>query len=202
MKMLRYAYQKQISTPVFCFQLPLAHGCEYGLYGGSFNPVHQGHLAVAQNALKSLKLNKVIWLVTPQNPFKDPSIYRPYAERFQEVQKMAFHPDFEISNLEALIETRNTFETICFLRKRYPHIKFTYIIGSDSVEKMHTWHFFSALTKMVKFAIIIRPTHRFNINSFKAIKYFKQFHVPYQFILRPFHHISSTKLRMLRPSKT
>ncbi|MFT6071924.1 MAG: nicotinate-nucleotide adenylyltransferase [Alphaproteobacteria bacterium] len=188
-------YQSKSAFPAYKSRLMLNKNYEYGLYGGSFNPIHEGHLAVANYALKSLNLHKIIWLVTPQNPFKDPSIYRPFQERFTQVQEKATNPSFIISDLEKQIKTSNSFETLLFLTTRYPNIKFTYIIGSDSLALLHKWHFFSYITKMVKFAIIIRPTHRFNINAFKAIKYFKQNETAYQFLLQPFHFVSSTQIR-------
>jgi len=181
--MLKYVYKNQAALPAYRFQLPLQKNGHYGLYGGSFNPIHKGHLAVAAYALEALPLQKIIWLVTPQNPFKDPAIYRPYAERLETVKKTATHPDFMISTLEHDIKARNTFETLCFLKKRYPQVKFTYIVGSDSLSHMHTWHFFTDIVTMVDFAIIIRPTHRFNIHGFKAISYFKRHHVRYHFFI-------------------
>jgi nicotinate-nucleotide adenylyltransferase len=186
---------KQKLKPLYYCSLKLADNKEYGLYGGSFNPVHHGHQAVAHYALTSLNLHKIIWLVTPQNPFKDISIYLPFADRLSAIKQQANNPYYIISDLEQIIQSKNTHQTLTYLTKRYPNVKFTYIIGSDSLSHLHQWHFFNKLSHMVKFAIIVRPTHRFSINGFSAIRYFKKHNIPYDLLLKPFQFISSTQIR-------
>jgi nicotinate (nicotinamide) nucleotide adenylyltransferase len=188
-------YQSKSALPLYKCNISLNKNLTYGLYGGSFNPIHAGHKAVAQYALKSSKLSKVIWLVTPRNPFKDSSIYSPYNERLQQVKQFSCHSSFIISDIENKINTSHTYQTLSYLKKRYPYIRFSFIVGSDSVAQMHKWHFFKWIAKMVQFIIIVRPTHRFHINNFQAIQFFKQNLIEYKLILRPFFHISSTKIR-------
>lgn len=188
-------YKAKSSQPLYKCPLKLKSGLHYGLFGGSFNPVHQGHLGIANYALHHTDIDKIIWMVTPRNPFKDPSIYRPYKERFEKVQKAVYNPNFTISNIEHFLQPRNSYETLSYLRKRYPHIRFTFILGSDSLSHTHTWHFFPQLVQLCEFLIIVRPTHRFNIHSFGAIRYFKQHKIRYRLLLRPFYFISSTEIR-------
>ena len=186
---------KQKLNPLYRCPLRLADKKEYGLYGGSFNPVHHGHQAVAHYALTSLDLHKIIWLVTPCNPFKDISVYSPFSSRLSDVKQKAHNPHYIISDIEKIIESKNTYQTLAYLTKRYPKVRFTYIIGSDSLSHLHQWHFFDSLSRMVKFAIIVRPTHRFSINGFAAIRYFKKHNIPYDLLLKPFQFISSTEIR-------
>jgi nicotinate-nucleotide adenylyltransferase len=190
-------YQAKSSFPLYKCHINLNKNLKYGLYGGSFNPIHAGHNAVAKYALQEATLNKVIWLVTPKNPFKDASIYSPYNERLKQVEQFVSCTSFIISNIEDKINTHHTYQTLFYLKKRYPYTKFTFIIGSDSLMHMHKWHFFKFITQMVDFTIIVRPTHRFNIKTCQAVQYFKKKSIHYKFILRPFFYISSTKIRSI-----
>ena len=70
----------------------LAPGMRVGLYGGSFNPAHAGHLHVARTALRRLGLDRVIWLVSPRNPLKSASDTHSLAHRMAQVRKLAPGP--------------------------------------------------------------------------------------------------------------
>lgn len=188
-------YTTKPAIPLYKTRMSCVKNKHYGLFGGSFNPIHKGHIAIANYALQNTGLDKIIWLVTPQNPFKDKSIYLPYDWRLSKVKQDVNHPNFIISDLENQLQPGNSCETLRYITKRYKNTKFTFMLGSDSLSHMHTWHFFPKLMRMVNFLIIVRPTHRFMINGFGAIRYFKQFNIPYQLILKPFYHISSTQIR-------
>ena len=188
-------YNLKSSRPLYHAPLRLVKTKEYGLYGGSFNPFHQGHKAVADYALQSLGLHKIIWLVTPHNPFKDINLYSPFNQRLEQVKKHITNPYYIISDIEHMIHSKNTYQTLLYLTQCYSKIKFTYIIGSDSLSHLHTWHFFKEFGELVKIAIIVRPTHRFCINGFGAIRYFKQHNIHYDLLLKPFQFISSTEIR-------
>jgi nicotinate-nucleotide adenylyltransferase len=186
----------QSDKPLYHAPLRLAKQESYGLYGGSFNPVHTGHRAIVDYALQSLELHKVILLVTPHNPFKDISIYAPFSIRFADVKQKITNSHCIVSNFEQLIASQNTYQTLVFLKKRYPTVQFTYIIGSDNLVHLHRWHFFKRFAKLVRFAIIVRPTHRYCMNGLPAIRFFKQHHISHILLLKPFHFISSTQLRI------
>ena len=188
-------YKMHANKPLYHSPLRLAKHEKYGLYGGSFNPVHSGHKAVVDYALESLELRKVILLVTPHNPFKDISIYAPFAIRFADVKQKITNSHCIVSDFEQIIASQNTYQTLVFFKKRYPTVQFTYIIGSDNLIHLHRWHFFECFAKLVKFAIIMRPTHRFAINSLPAVRFLKQKNIAYKLLLKPFHFISSTQLR-------
>src|ERR1700734_3725023 len=77
---------------------PVAPGLRIGLFGGSFNPAHSGHLYVALTALRRLKLDYVWWLVSPGNPLKNASSAGDFAKRFASAQKIARHPRLIVSD--------------------------------------------------------------------------------------------------------
>src|ERR1700740_2854972 len=84
---------------------PHARGMRIGLFGGTFDPPHEAHLAACLLAMKRLDLDAVWWLVTPGNPLKDTRHLAPLEQRIAAVKKMTHHPRIHVSGLEAHIGT-------------------------------------------------------------------------------------------------
>src|SRR5688500_16947189 len=89
-----------------------------GLLGGSFNPAHQGHLAISLEALKRLNLDRVCWLVSPQNPLKPADETADLEKRLAGARAIARHPQLVVSDLERRIGTRYTADTLEWLTRR------------------------------------------------------------------------------------
>ena len=137
---------------------PAADGLRIGLLGGSFNPAHAGHLYVSETALKRLKLDSVWWLVSPGNPLKDGGSMASLAARLQSAQRIAAHePRIHVSALEAALHTIYTIDTVTALRRRFPHIDFVWLMGSDNLEQFSRWHRWQALARLVPIAVVQRP---------------------------------------------
>ena len=128
-----------------------------GLYGGSFNPVHEGHVHVAETALKRLALDRVWWLVTPQNPLKSPDQTADYAERFAAVAEVAENPRFSISDIEARLGLTTTIETVNAVQTRWPRTRFVWIMGADSLASFHRWRDWRSIAQSLPLAVIARP---------------------------------------------
>ena len=94
---------------------PHARGLKIGLFGGTFDPPHQAHLAASLLAMKRLGLDQVWWLATPGNPLKDTRKLASLAERIAAARKLTRHPRIHVSGLEAQIGTRYTYDTIAYL---------------------------------------------------------------------------------------
>src|SRR5262249_52528837 len=91
--------------------LPLAYaGMKIGLFGGSFDPAHEGHAHVAETALKRLQLDRVWWLVAPQNPLKPKS--SAFAQRMESARKQAHGAKMVVTDLEQQLGCNYTFETL------------------------------------------------------------------------------------------
>ncbi len=133
-----------------------------GLLGGSFNPPHAGHLHISLLALKRLKLDQVWWLVSPGNPLKNAGELRPLKERVLQCQKLVNHPRIRISTIESELRTRYTIDTVTELQKRFPNIRFVWLMGADNLAILHRWKRWQELTKKIPFAIFDRApfSHR------------------------------------------
>lgn len=144
---------------------PFGEGQRIGLFGGSFNPAHRGHVAVALYALKKLKLDWIWWLVAPQNPLKDRGDYADYEERLNQVRRVARHPRFIVSDLEREFGTTTT---ASLLRKLAPAMAkghFVWIMGADSFADLHRWNDWTSIVRTVPLAFLARPGY-----SIRALK--------------------------------
>jgi nicotinate-nucleotide adenylyltransferase len=136
---------------------PFVRGLRVGLFGGSFNPAHEGHRAASLLALRRLGLDRIWWLVSPGNPLKDTSILAPLEARIAAARKMARHPKIAVTGVESLIGTRYTYETIAYLKQRCPGVRFVWIMGSDNLATFQHWKRWRDIAALVPIAIIDRP---------------------------------------------
>jgi nicotinate-nucleotide adenylyltransferase len=128
-----------------------------GLFGGSFNPVHRGHLHASKLALKRLRLDRVWWLVTPGNPLKETRGLPPLATRITAARALARDPRIVVTGLEAEIGTRYTHDTIAHLRRRCPGVRFVWIMGADILGELHLWQRWREIAELVPLAVVDRP---------------------------------------------
>jgi nicotinate-nucleotide adenylyltransferase len=136
---------------------PFGEGQRIGLFGGSFNPAHYGHYSVALYALKRLELDWVWWMVSPQNPLKDPSETGEYAARVAYTREIARHPRFQVTDIEKQMASRTTAETLRGLRPLLKHGKFVWIMGADSFANLHRWHDWLEIAETLPLAVLARP---------------------------------------------
>ncbi len=136
---------------------PVANGLKIGLFGGSFNPAHSGHLYVGLTALKRLGLDYVWWLVSPGNPLKDGKAMAPFEKRLLAAQKIATDPRLIVSDLERQLGTRYTIDTVKLLQQRFPQVQFVWLMGSDNLENFHLWRDWQGIARAVTVAVVQRP---------------------------------------------
>jgi nicotinate-nucleotide adenylyltransferase len=135
---------------------PHAPGMRIGLFGGTFDPPHQAHLAAALLALKRLKLDRVWWLVTPGNPLKNTSGLAPLSERIAAAHSLTQHPRIDVTGLESVIKTRYTYDTLLWLKARCPGVRFVWIMGADNLRSFHRWQKWQKIVALVPFVVIDR----------------------------------------------
>ena len=112
-----------------------------GLYFGSFNPVHTGHLIIANHVLNETDLQKIWFVVSPQNPFKPSSTLLNEYDRLHLVQKAIEGDDrLKASEIEfTLPKPSYTSHTLAYLSEKYPSHQYTIIMGSDSFQNLSKW---------------------------------------------------------------
>lgn len=158
--------------------LTLAPGLKVGLLGGSFNPAHDGHRHVAETALNRLGLDRVVWLVSPQNPLKDAGETAPLAERLASARTMAAHPDMVVSDFETRAGTRWTIDTLRALKSRHPGVRFVWLMGSDNLAGFHRWRGWTDILSLMPVAVIARPGSLLESRTAPAARRFAGFRVP------------------------
>jgi nicotinate-nucleotide adenylyltransferase len=136
---------------------PLAfRGQKIGLLGGSFDPAHLGHLHVAETAACLLGLDKVWWLVSPQNPLKKSS--SPLKQRLLSAKEVARGPKMVVTSIETDLKTQYTFDTLTELKQRYIGVKFIWIMGGDNLAGFEHWKGWTKIVSSVPICIVSRPS--------------------------------------------
>ena len=188
-----------------------APGMRVGLFGGSFNPPHDGHRLVAQQALTSLKLDRLWWMVTPGNPLKNNSGLPPLTDRMAACRALMRDPRVVVTGFEADIGTRYSFDTISFLKQRCPGVEFVWIMGADSLAGFHRWQNWRGIAAQVPLAVIDRPGATLRAAASKTAQVLANHRVDegdaallpsltlpaWVFIYGPRSDLSSTELRRL-----
>ncbi len=132
-----------------------------GLYGGSFDPIHHGHLILAREAREQLGLDRVLFIPAAHSPHKLGTTPTPGEVRREMLAAaLAGEDGFELEECD-LRRTGPSFaiETVRELRGRWPDAEFFYLIGHDNVAKLHTWHSYEELRRVVQFAVFGRGEH-------------------------------------------
>lgn len=130
-----------------------------GLYGGSFDPVHLGHLLVAQAAMEELQLNRLFFIPTAQSPFKPENTPAPAPERLRLLRlALAGKTNWDVDEQEiARGGTSFTIETVRNFSQRFPDARLFYLIGADNVASLAKWREAAELAKRAEFVAISRP---------------------------------------------
>jgi nicotinate-nucleotide adenylyltransferase len=137
---------------------PVASGLRIGLLGGSFNPAHEGHLHISDMAVKKLGLDYVWWLVSPQNPLKPTIGMAPLADRLAyAAAKFEYNRRIFVVDIEKDLRTVYTIDTITKLQRRFPHVQFFWLMGSDNLASFRHWRRWQDILKRVPIAVVLRP---------------------------------------------
>ena len=135
------------------------------LFGGTFDPIHDAHLRIAQEALADLSLDRVLFVPAAHPPHKDPDGVTPYEDRFQMVEIACQPcPQFEASRLEARDERSYTVDTLRrFRRQLAPADRLFFLIGSDAFDELESWKDWREVVKLTEFIVVSRPGGRYHV---------------------------------------
>lgn len=157
-----------------------------GVFGGSFDPVHIGHLLVAERAAEAAKLDRVLMVVAARSPFKTARRTLPGAERLALLRlAVKDHPVLEASDLELRRGGLSyTIDTLRELARRHPSAKLHLILGADSAEGLAGWKSLPEIARLATFVFLGRPGHRIRVKMPKQMT-----------VDAPLVEVSSTEIR-------
>ena len=187
----------------------LQPGMRVGLFGGSFNPVHEGHLHVARTAKERLQLDRVWWLVSPQNPLKSSDDMDLHWRRMAGVMTLAAEPGHVVSDVETRLESQYTIDLVRALQTRHPGVEFVWIMGADNLLGFHRWRGWKRLMETIPIAIIARPGSAIRARLGKTAQRWAKARMPQEsapalpgtpapawvYLTAPLHPHSSTAIR-------
>lgn len=146
-----------------------------GLMGGSFNPAHGGHRFVALHTIRALDLDEIWWLVSPGNPLKDRAGMAPLSARYASAVAMARRARIRPTVIERDLGTRYTVDTLRALQRRYPHIRFIWIMGADNLRQFHLWKDWRGIARSMAIAVVARPGYDGWVHGTSAMTWLRRF---------------------------
>jgi nicotinate-nucleotide adenylyltransferase len=186
-------------------------GMRIGLLGGSFNPPHEGHALITRLARRRLALDRVWWLVSPGNPLKSPSGLAALKARMEAARRLDVGPRVVVSDIEAQIGSRFTYDTLLWLKRRAPRVKFVWIMGADNLRQFHLWRHWRQIADLVPIVVVDRPGStlkaisspagaalgRWRVPERDAMRFAKMKPPALLFLHGPRSSLSSTALRIM-----
>ncbi|NOD97274.1 nicotinate-nucleotide adenylyltransferase [Ruegeria sp. HKCCD6228] len=191
------------------YGIPYARpGQVVGLFGGSFDPPHQGHVHVTLEAMKAFGLDRVWWLVSPGNPLKERGP-APMDRRMAAARNVMQHPRVEVTDIEALTGTRATADTLTALQRLYPQVRFVWLMGADNLAQFHRWKDWRVIMDSVPVGVVARPGDRISARMSRAARVYAKYRIDGQarhllgraqapawcFVNVPMVDVSSTEIR-------
>jgi nicotinate-nucleotide adenylyltransferase len=133
-----------------------------GILGGTFNPLHIGHLAIAEVAQEKMDLDKVIFVPSSKPPHKRITHLATAKERLEMVRlSIKNNPKFDVSDYEVKKGGKSyTVDTAQYFRKKFgDDVKLFFIVGGDAASQLHTWRNVDEIRQYVSFVVVNRPGH-------------------------------------------
>lgn len=134
---------------------------KWGLFGGTFDPIHIGHLRCAAEMLEILNLNRVIFIPAARPPHKPNAAITPFNHRLQMIHlAIEGNPDFSFSDVEERREkTSYSIDTVAYVLEKYrlTDLELCFIVGQDAFHAIRTWKEWERLLLMCNFAVMTRP---------------------------------------------
>ena len=165
-----------------------------GVLGGSFDPAHNGHLAISKEAVKKLKLKKIIWAITKKNPLKKKSITS-LSARINQCKKFTEKKNFiKIKFYEDIIKSNKTIDLVNYLTSNKNN-EIYFLMGADNLINFHKWHKWEKISQKCK--IIVFDRHGYKKKSLNSMTFKRLSKKNLKFIEFNKVNISSSKLRKI-----
>jgi len=159
--------------------MPKPSNKSIGLLGGSFDPVHKGHLAISMIALKKIKLDLIYWLITKKNPFKK-KVYFTLKNRISLAKKITNNlKKIKVLYLDQKVKSSRSINMINYFIKKKGFKNIYFIIGSDILIELHKWKSWKKLVKLTKLVVFSRKGYDKKIKNTIVVKYLKNKNIIY-----------------------
>ena len=146
-----------------------------GLLGGSFNPAHGGHRRISLFAKHALALDEVWWVVSPGNVLKPAEGMAPLPARLASARGQARRAPIRPTAIEAQLGTRYTVDTLTTLVRRYPKLRFVWLMGTDNLAQFHHWRHWRVIARTMPIAVIARPRYDAKALASPAMVWLRRF---------------------------
>ena len=172
---------------------------EIGILGGSFDPPHKGHVKISKISLKKIKLSKIFWVVTKQNPFKKKPFFFFFFRLSKSKVSIKKYKNIKVLYLEDKIKSSRTINVINYFREVKKQKNLYLILGSDNLLKFHKWTSWKKIVKLVKLVVFSRKGYDKKSKESVVVKYLNKKNIIY--INNKSIDISSSNIRKKRLNK-
>ena len=164
-----------------------------GIFGGSFDPPHEGHLKISKICLKKIKIKKIYWVVTKKNPFKNNPFFS-IKERIRRSKKiLKKNENIKVLYLDDKIKSSKTIDVINYFKKTKKYSDLYFILGSDSLLDFHKWKSWKKIVNLAKLVVFSRKGYDKKSKESKIVKYLKKKNIIY--IKNKYINISSSNIK-------
>ena len=166
-----------------------------GILGGTFDPAHKGHIKISKEARNKYRIEKIIWAITKQNPFKSKS-NTSLKERIQYAKKLNYKNSFiKVRYYEDEIKSNRTIDLIRYIKKKNKKVDLFFIMGADNLINFHKWKKSNLISKIRK--ILVFDRNRYKAKSLRSITFRSNKQKNIEFVKFNKVNISSSKLRKI-----
>ncbi len=164
-----------------------------GIFGGSFDPPHKGHLKISLISLSKLRLKKIYWLITKKNPFKKKPFFSLEKRIFKCVKIINNRKKIKVKCIEDKINSSRTIDAIKFFKKKNKNSRIYLIIGSDNLVHFNKWRSWKKILQMCELVVFSRKGYDKKAKKSAIVNYLKNKN--FIFIKNKKIDISSTQIR-------
>ena len=169
----------------------------YGIFGGIFDPVHTGHLIMAERAVEELSLDRLIFIPAGNPPHKPDRKGASGIQRLEMLKAaVSDNPHFTVSDYELVKQDKSyTFETLTYFKNEYPDAELWFLMGGDSLHDLPTWRNPEIICKLANIAVAVRNSESIQVFAELIEKRNREFNANIQMLRTPNIEISSSDIR-------
>jgi nicotinate-nucleotide adenylyltransferase len=164
-----------------------------GIFGGSFDPPHKGHIEISKISLKKIKLKKVYWIIAKKNPFKNKTFFSVKQRIKMSKKALKKYKNIEVHYLDNKIRSSRMIKVINHIKKVKKQNDLYLILGSDNLLNFHKWTSWKKIVKLTKLVVFSRKGYGRKSKESIVVKYLKKTNII--FIKNKFINISSSGIK-------